>query len=72
MGVALSSCEVPGSGGPTFELPADAIEIGMGVHGEPGIRRGPLQSADAIARGPWWRRSSAEVDEPSGGRSRSS
>ena len=50
MGVALSSCEVPGSGGPTFDLPADAIEIGMGVHGEPGIRRGPLEPADAIAR----------------------
>jgi dihydroxyacetone kinase len=48
MGVALSSCEVPGSGGPTFELPADAIEIGMGVHGEPGIRRGPLEPADVI------------------------
>jgi dihydroxyacetone kinase len=50
IGVALSSCEVPGSGGPTFDLPADAIEIGMGVHGEPGIRRGPLEPADAIAR----------------------
>ena len=50
MGVALSSCEVPGSGGPTFDVPPDAIEIGMGVHGEPGIRRGPLEPADAIAR----------------------
>lgn len=49
MGVALSACEVPGSGRPTFELPADEIEIGMGVHGEPGIRRGPLEPADAIA-----------------------
>jgi phosphoenolpyruvate---glycerone phosphotransferase subunit DhaK len=50
MGVALSGCEVPGSGRPTFELPDDEIEIGMGVHGEPGIRRGPVQPADAIAK----------------------
>jgi phosphoenolpyruvate---glycerone phosphotransferase subunit DhaK len=49
MGLALSACEVPGAGRPTFELPDDAIEIGMGIHGEPGIQRGPLQSADAIA-----------------------
>jgi dihydroxyacetone kinase len=49
MGVALSSCEVPGSGRPTFELPADMMEIGMGVHGEPGVRRGPLEPADEIA-----------------------
>jgi Dihydroxyacetone kinase len=49
MGLALSACEVPGAGRPTFELPDDVIEIGMGIHGEPGIRRGPLQSADAIA-----------------------
>jgi dihydroxyacetone kinase len=49
VGIALSACEVPGSGGPTFELPPGEIEIGMGVHGEPGIRRGPLQPADEIA-----------------------
>lgn len=49
MGVALSPCEVPGSGKPTFELPPDMMEIGMGVHGEPGMRRGPLQTADEIA-----------------------
>jgi dihydroxyacetone kinase len=49
MGVALSSCEVPGSGRPTFELPAGMMEIGMGVHGEPGVRRGPLETADEIA-----------------------
>jgi len=50
MGVALSACEVPGSGRPTFELPDDEMEIGMGVHGEPGIKRGPMQSADEVAR----------------------
>jgi phosphoenolpyruvate---glycerone phosphotransferase subunit DhaK len=50
MGVALSACEVPGAGRPTFELADDEMEIGMGVHGEPGIRRGPLQAADDVAR----------------------
>lgn len=50
MGVALSACEVPGSGRPTFELADDEMEIGMGVHGEPGIKRGPLQPADEVAR----------------------
>ena len=49
MGVALSGCEVPGAGRPTFELGPDEIEIGMGVHGEPGIHRGPLQPADDVA-----------------------
>jgi dihydroxyacetone kinase len=49
LGVALSACEVPGSGRPTFEIGPDELEIGMGVHGEPGIRRGPLQPADAVA-----------------------
>jgi dihydroxyacetone kinase-like protein len=50
MGVALSACEVPGSGRPTFELADNEMEIGMGVHGEPGITRGPLQPADEVAR----------------------
>jgi dihydroxyacetone kinase-like protein len=50
MGVALSACEVPGSGRPTFELPDGEMEIGMGVHGEPGIKRGPLQTADEVAQ----------------------
>ena len=50
IGVALSACEVPGSGRPTFELPDDEMEIGMGVHGEPGIQRGPLRPADDVAR----------------------
>jgi dihydroxyacetone kinase-like protein len=49
MGVALSACEVPGAGRPTFELPDGEMEIGMGVHGEPGVRRGPLEPADAVA-----------------------
>jgi len=49
MGVALSACEVPGAGRPTFEVPDGEMEIGMGVHGEPGIKRGPLLPADEVA-----------------------
>lgn len=49
MGVALSACEVPGSGAPTFDVPADMMEIGMGVHGEPGIGQEPMRPADDIA-----------------------
>ncbi|MCE5344616.1 MAG: dihydroxyacetone kinase subunit DhaK [Eubacteriales bacterium] len=48
MGVALSSCTVPRLGRPSFEIAADEMEIGMGIHGEPGVRRGKLQSADEI------------------------
>ena len=49
MGVALSPCTVPAAGRPTFELPAGEMEIGMGIHGEPGVRRGPLETADEVA-----------------------
>ncbi|WP_407526484.1 dihydroxyacetone kinase subunit DhaK [Methylobacterium oryzisoli] len=49
MGVALSSCTVPAAGRPTFTLAADEMEMGVGIHGEPGRRRVPLASADAIA-----------------------
>lgn len=49
MGVALTSCTVPRVGRPSFELAEDEMEIGMGIHGEPGIRRGKLKSADEIA-----------------------
>jgi dihydroxyacetone kinase len=49
MGVALSPCTVPASGRPTFDLPLGEMEIGMGIHGEPGVRRGPLETADEIA-----------------------
>ncbi len=48
MGVALSPCTVPRVGHPSFELADDELEIGMGIHGEPGIRRGKLIPADAI------------------------
>ena len=49
MGVALTSCTVPAAGKPTFDLPEDEMEMGVGIHGEPGRRRVKLQSADAIA-----------------------
>lgn len=48
MGVALSPCTVPQIGKPTFTLGEDEMEIGMGIHGEPGTRRGKLQTADEI------------------------
>jgi phosphoenolpyruvate---glycerone phosphotransferase subunit DhaK len=49
MGVALSSCTVPAAGKPTFTLGEDEMEMGVGIHGEPGRRRVKLSSADAIA-----------------------
>jgi phosphoenolpyruvate---glycerone phosphotransferase subunit DhaK len=48
MGVALSPCIVPQIGKPTFTLGEDEMEIGMGIHGEPGTSRGKLQTADQI------------------------
>ncbi|MGD2049328.1 MAG: dihydroxyacetone kinase subunit DhaK [Chloroflexota bacterium] len=49
MGVALSPCTVPAVGKPTFTIAEDEMEIGMGIHGEPGMKREKLQSADEIA-----------------------
>jgi phosphoenolpyruvate---glycerone phosphotransferase subunit DhaK len=49
MGVALSSCTVPAAGRPTFTIGEEEMEIGMGIHGEPGVRRETLQTADQIA-----------------------
>jgi phosphoenolpyruvate---glycerone phosphotransferase subunit DhaK len=49
MGVALSSCTVPAAGKPTFQIGAHEMEVGVGIHGEPGRRRVPLASADNIA-----------------------
>ncbi len=48
-GVALTPCTVPAAGKPTFELAVDEMEVGVGIHGEPGRRRSKLASADAIA-----------------------
>ena len=48
IGVALTPCIVPESGKPSFAIGDGEIEFGMGIHGEPGIWRGPLKSADAL------------------------
>src|SRR6476659_555840 len=48
MGMALTSCTVPAAGKPTFELGDDEMEIGIGIHGEPGRKRMKLASADEI------------------------
>jgi dihydroxyacetone kinase-like protein len=48
MGVALTACTPPAKGSPLFELGEDEIEIGVGIHGEPGRRRGAMMSADEI------------------------
>ena len=48
MGMALTSCTVPHVGKPTFDLPEDQMEIGIGIHGEPGRVRMPLKPADEI------------------------
>jgi dihydroxyacetone kinase-like protein len=48
IGVALTPCIVPQAGKPTFTLADGEVEMGMGIHGEPGIWRAPLKSADAL------------------------
>jgi dihydroxyacetone kinase-like protein len=49
MGVALTSCTVPAAGKPTFDLPDGQMELGIGIHGEPGRRRVPTAAAAEIA-----------------------
>jgi len=49
IGVALTPCVVPESGKPSFTIADNEIEFGMGIHGEPGIWRGAMKSADALA-----------------------
>ena len=49
MGMALTSCTVPAAGRPTFDLPDDEMEIGIGIHGEPGRRRLPIAPAREVA-----------------------
>ena len=51
MGVALTSCTVPAAGKPTFELGDDEMEMGVGIHGEPGRRRVKLQAGRRHRRG---------------------
>ena len=63
MGVALAPCSLPQTRRPNFEIGDDEMEIGMGIHGEPGVARGPLEPADDDRRrddgprsSPRWRR----------------
>lgn len=49
IGVALSPCTIPAAGKPTFTIADDEMEIGMGIHGEPGLERTKLMKADDIA-----------------------
>jgi dihydroxyacetone kinase-like protein len=49
MGVALSSCVIPASGQPIFEIAHDELEIGLGLHGEPGVERTKMLPADEVA-----------------------
>jgi dihydroxyacetone kinase len=49
MGVGLSPTILPAAGQPTFELDEGEMEIGIGIHGEPGVRRGQLEAADDVA-----------------------
>lgn len=48
MGMALTSCTTPAKGSPTFDLGDEEIEVGIGIHGEPGRQRMPIKSADEI------------------------
>ncbi|MDE1996212.1 MAG: dihydroxyacetone kinase subunit DhaK [Rhizobiaceae bacterium] len=49
LGFALAPCTVPGAAGPTFELPDGNVEMGMGIHGEPGIWRDSMKPTDTLA-----------------------
>jgi len=50
IGVALTSCTVPAAGRPTFDIDDSELEMGVGIHGEPGRRREVMREADAIVR----------------------
>jgi dihydroxyacetone kinase-like protein len=51
--VASAPGTIPGKSEPTFELPPGMLEIGMGMHGEPGVRRGPMEPADQLVSQMW-------------------
>ncbi len=51
MGVALTPCTVPAAGRPGFDLGDDELELGLGIHGEAGVRRGPMQPVDKLVDG---------------------
>ncbi len=74
MGMALTPCTVPMAGKPTFELGEDEMEVGIGIHGEPGRERMELKTADeitemlalSIIEDPEYRRTVREFDEEKG------
>ncbi len=74
MGMALTPCTVPMAGKPTFELAEDEMEVGIGIHGEPGRERMELKTADeitemlalSIIEDPEYRRTVREFDEEKG------
>lgn len=74
MGMALTPCMVPMAGKPTFELAEDEMEVGIGIHGEPGRERMKLKTADeitemlalSIIEDPEYRRTVREFDEEKG------
>lgn len=49
MGIGISPCYLPHSSKPNFEIGEDEMEIGLGIHGEPGVEKGKMQSADEVA-----------------------
>lgn len=55
IGMALTPCTIPESGKPTFSIAEDEMEMGMGIHGEPGIWRDKIKPADAIVDEMWER-----------------
>jgi dihydroxyacetone kinase-like protein len=66
LGLALSPCQIPGAAAPAFTLGEDEIEMGMGIHGEPGIWRDRLRTADEIADEMVKRLLEDRVDQTSG------
>ena len=61
IGAALTSCTVPAAGRPTFTIAEDEMEMCMGIHGEPGVWRGKLRPADAVAPNTTLCRAAADV-----------
>lgn len=51
MGLGLSACTVPAAGKPGFSIGDDEVEYGLGIHGESGVRRGPVRPADEMVQG---------------------
>ncbi len=74
MGMALTPCTVPAAGKPTFELAENEIEIGIGIHGEPGTQRAPMKPVDELVQimattiidDPAYTRTVRELDRASG------